>query len=236
MNTLKKIWSIRHDECVLHLLILGMAVFMGTVLDVIFHSEFTGNDVGIIFYISFFTLYMDYCFIQLFNYGLQAKTALQFGITRKEFIKGYVAFDVIFMTAEYLLLLLIVFIEHLVLHTGSAFLPGDILVSPFAGLLCILLLAMCLFSWVEALVGNALMKFGKVAFWIYYVIFFGSFIIFGKVAGNENFTPPTWLVNGLKGLLDGITGRSLLPIPIFLVLICIAVLVNYQFMKRQSAA
>ncbi len=236
MNTMKKIWSIRRDEALLHLIILGMAVVMGIILDIVFRNEFTENDFGVIFFVAFFTLYMDYCFIQLFNFGLQVRTALQFGITRREYLKGHIAFNVIFVAGEFLLLLLIVSIEHLALGSSISFLPGDIMVSPAAGLLCIFLLGMCIYFWIEALVGNALMKFGKIAFWIYYVIFFGSFIVFSKVIGSDTFTPPTWLINGLKGLLDGITGTSLLPIPILLVLICLAVLVNYQFLKRQSAA
>ena len=236
VKNIKKLWLLRWDEGLLHVGLLGLGLLAGIIIDLLLRSDVTENESGVIFFIGSFIMFLDFGFFQHRNFSHQAKLALQFSIPRKKLLSANALMDVLFLAADYILLLTVCAIERLILvGTGSFFVLDQLMVSPAVGFLCIFCFMLCIYFWLQALVGNGLMRFGKVAFWIAYFVYFGSMIVIPKMQSAGVLSNNTLVQTVITSLLKGFTGVSITLIPFLLVLTAIAILVDFLLFRKQAA-
>ncbi|WP_458459929.1 hypothetical protein [Pseudobutyrivibrio sp.] len=155
-NNIKAIWQLKKNGEIWNLFIIVLAIVIGTTLQLIFkkvgiEDEASFGDIlvaGIAYGYMIINL-----FIKVFVLADEVPRGLSFGMTRK----------VLFLYSRLADLAEILFIAVIAMLIPTSLTPNTILKIAIA--------VYCLFNWIEATAGNGMLKFGKVVYWIYYIIF-----------------------------------------------------------------
>lgn len=155
-NNIKAIWQLKKNGEIWNLFIIVLAIVIGTTLQLIFkkvgiEDEASFGDIlvaGIAYGYMIINL-----FIKVFVLADEVPRGLSFGMTRK----------VLFLYSRLADLAEILFIAVIAMLIPTSLTPNTILKIAIA--------VYCLFNWIEATAGNGMLKFGKVVYWIYYIVF-----------------------------------------------------------------
>ena len=175
-NNIKAIWQLKKNGEIWNLFIIVLAIVIGITLQLIFkkvgiEDEASFGDIlvaGIAYGYMIINL-----FIKVFVLADEVPRGLSFGMTRK----------VLFLYSRLADLAEILFIAVIAMLIPTSLTPNTILKIAIA--------VYCLFNWIEATAGNGMLKFGKVVYWIYYIIFLVILI------GGPNF------IESVSGAADG---------------------------------
>ena len=105
-------------------------------------------------------------FIKLITMADEITRGLTFGMTRKKLF-------VLERVADIAEILVVACIAFLLIGRGSMIVK-------------LIILVFGLFNWVEGLAGNNMMRYGKKAFWVYYIIYFAVILIFPRTLGASD--------------------------------------------------
>ncbi len=105
-------------------------------------------------------------FIKLITMADEITRGLTFGMTRKKLF----VFERVADIAE---ILVVACIAFLLIGRGSMIVK-------------LIILVFGLFNWVEGLAGNNMMRYGKKAFWVYYIIYFAVTLIIPRTLGASD--------------------------------------------------
>lgn len=155
-NNIKAIWQLKKNGEIWNLFIIVLAIVIGITLQLIFkkvgiEDEASFGDIlvaGIAYGYMIINL-----FIKVFVLADEVPRGLSFGMTRK----------VLFLYSRLADLAEILFIAVIAMLIPTSLTPNTILKIAIA--------IYCLFNWIEATAGNGMLKFGKVVYWIYYILF-----------------------------------------------------------------
>ncbi|MBO5617663.1 MAG: hypothetical protein J5901_04890 [Pseudobutyrivibrio sp.] len=155
-NNIKAIWQLKKNGEIWNLFIIVLAIVIGITLQLIFkkvgiEDEASFGDIlvaGIAYGYMIINL-----FIKVFVLADEVPRGLSFGMTRK----------VLFLYSRLADLAEILFIAVIAMLIPTSLTPNTILKIAIA--------VYCLFNWIEATAGNGMLKFGKVVYWIYYILF-----------------------------------------------------------------
>lgn len=155
-NNIKAIWQLKKNGEIWNLFIIVLAIVIGITLQLIFkkvgiEDEASFGDIlvaGIAYGYMIINL-----FIKVFVLADEVPRGLSFGMTRK----------VLFLYSRLADLAEILFIAVIAMLIPTSLTPNTILKIAIA--------VYCLFNWIEATAGNGMLKFGKVVYWIYYIVF-----------------------------------------------------------------
>ncbi|MBQ8488748.1 MAG: hypothetical protein IJ535_03100 [Pseudobutyrivibrio sp.] len=175
-NNIKAIWQLKKNGEIWNLFIIVLAIVIGITLQLIFkkvgiEDEASFGDIlvaGIAYGYMIINL-----FIKVFVLADEVPRGLSFGMTRK----------VLFLYSRLADLAEILFIAVIAMLIPTSLTPNTILKIAIA--------VYCLFNWIEATAGNGMLKFGKVVYWIYYIVFLVIMI------GGPNF------IESVSGAADG---------------------------------
>lgn len=175
-NNIKAIWQLKKNGEIWNLFIIVLATVIGITLQLIFkkvgiEDEASFGDIlvaGIAYGYMIINL-----FIKVFVLADEVPRGLSFGMTRK----------VLFLYSRLADLAEILFIAVIAMLIPTSLTPNTILKIAIA--------VYCLFNWIEATAGNGMLKFGKVVYWIYYIVFLVIMI------GGPNF------IESVSGAADG---------------------------------
>lgn len=175
-NNIKAIWQLKKNGEIWNLFIIVLATVIGITLQLIFkkvgiEDEASFGDIlvaGIAYGYMIINL-----FIKVFVLADEVPRGLSFGMTRK----------VLFLYSRLVDLLEVLIIAIIAMLASTSLTPNTILKIAIA--------IYCLFNWIEATAGNGMLKFGKVVYWIYYIIFLVIMI------GGPNF------IESVSGVADG---------------------------------
>ncbi|MBO6283466.1 MAG: hypothetical protein J6M63_06000 [Pseudobutyrivibrio sp.] len=155
-NNIKAIWQLKKNGEIWNLFIIVLAIVIGITLQLIFKKVGIedGASFGDILVAGIAYGYMIInLFIKVFVLADEVPRGLSFGMTRK----------VLFLYSRLADLAEILFIAVIAMLIPTSLTPNTILKIAIA--------VYCLFNWIEATAGNGMLKFGKVVYWIYYIIF-----------------------------------------------------------------
>ena len=105
-------------------------------------------------------------FIKLITMADEITRGLTFGMTRKKLF-------VLERVADIAEILVVACIAFLLIGRGSMIVK-------------LIILVFGLFNWVEGLAGNNMMRYGKKAFWVYYIIYFAVILVFPRTLGASD--------------------------------------------------
>ena len=105
-------------------------------------------------------------FIKLITMADEITRGLTFGMTRKKLF-------VLERVADIAEILVVACIAFLLIGRGSMIVK-------------LIILVFGLFNWVEGLAGNNMMRYGKKAFWVYYIIYFAVTLIMPRTLGASD--------------------------------------------------
>ena len=105
-------------------------------------------------------------FIKLITMADEITRGLTFGMTRKKLF-------VLERVADIAEILVVACIAFLLIGRGSMIVK-------------LIILVFGLFNWVEGLAGNNMMRYGKKAFWVYYIIYFAVTLIIPRTLGASD--------------------------------------------------
>lgn len=175
-NNIKAIWQLKKNGEIWNLFIIVLAIVIGITLQLIFkkvgiEDEASFGDIlvaGIAYGYMIINL-----FIKVFVLADEVPRGLSFGMTRK----------VLFLYSRLADLAEILFIAVIAMLIPTSLTPNTILKIAIS--------VYCLFNWIEATAGNGMLKFGKVVYWIYYIVFLVIMI------GGPHF------IESVSGVADG---------------------------------
>ncbi len=176
-NNIKAICQLKKTGEIWNLFLLALAILIGVVLEFIFSSTGTEDDIpygDLIAGILAYGYVIINVFIKVFLQADEVPRGLCFGMTRKVLF-GYSRI------ADFLEIAVFAIIVSLVSVSVATITVFKIAIIVFG-----------LIMWIEATAGNGMLRYGKVVYWIYYICFLlimiGGPRLIGEATGMSDAT------------------------------------------------
>ncbi len=176
-NNIKAICQLKKTGEIWNLFLLALAILIGVVLEFIFRSTGTEDDIpygDLIAGILAYGYVIINVFIKVFLQADEVPRGLCFGMTRKVLF-GYSRI------ADFLEIAVFAIIVSLISASVATITVFKIAIIVFG-----------LIMWIEATAGNGMLRYGKVVYWIYYICFLlimiGGPRLIGEVTGVSDAT------------------------------------------------